>query len=308
MTKFVFFRLDDPLVQLRIAPDRTMLWSVRPEFGLTGSQSGWGISPCGACSALGHALRWAACFMALVAIALFSSATAVELPAPKEAKPAPVSAKPYLGIPYHDSVYQGGPQIIPGRLQNEYYDTMDIPDAEKAAGAEEGITYHDTDNKNDGSGALNGKGSYKKEFRLAESPDISYVKMNNPGTPVDDTPFNLVQPEAEDLYLGWIAPGEWVKYTVNVQAEGSYSLTTMYTSKFGGHISIDCDGVDVTGPIAIPSTFNAADPIEWRQAHHWNKIKTAGKMQLKKGLHVLTLHFLDQPVMNFDYMDFVKVD
>lgn len=246
--------------------------------------------------------------IALVASIVFSSACAAESPPPKEIKPASPAAQPYAGIPFHDSVYQGGPQTIPGRLQNEYYDTLPISDSEKAAGAEEGITYHDTDNSNSGSGALNGKGSYKKEFRLNESPDISYIKLNNSGTAVDDTSFNLVQPDSDGLYLGWIAPGEWVKYTVNVQADGAYSLTTMYTSKFGGHISLDCDGVDVTGPIAIPTTFNAADPVKWRQAHHWNKITATGKISLKKGVHVLTLHFIDQPVMNFDYMDFVKVE
>jgi len=84
-----------------------------------------------------------------------------------------------------------------------------------------------------------------------------------------------------------------------VQAEGFYSLNIMYTSKFGGHISFDSDGVDVSGPLEIPSTFNAADPVEWRQAHHWNKIFRVGKLHLKKGLQVLTLHFIDQPVMNF---------
>jgi hypothetical protein len=219
-----------------------------------------------------------------------------------------VPATPYAGVPYHDAVYHGGAQAIPGRLQNEYYDTLDVSDDQKAAGAGEGVTYHDTDNKNSGSGALNGTGSYKKEFRLRESPDISYVKLHNPGTPVDDTPFNLVEPDPEGLYLGWIAPGEWVRYTVEVGADGVYSLTTLYTSKFGGHIALDCDGVDVTGPLAIPTTYNAADPIEWRQAHHWNKATVAARVPLKKGRHVLTLHFLDQPVMNFDYMDFVRVE
>jgi len=28
-------------------------------------------------------------------------------------------------------------------------------------------------------------------------------------------------------------------------------------------------------------------------------------LHLKKGRQVLTLHFIDQPVMNFDYMEFV---
>ncbi len=231
---------------------------------------------------------------------------AVPLPAAEPAA-SPTPAKAYAGVPFHDTVYHAGPQVIPGTLQNEYYDTMDISDAEKAAGAEEGITYHDTDNKNSGSGSLNGLGSYKKEFRRFESPDISYIKLHNPGTPVDDTPFNLVPPDPEGLYLGWIAPGEWVRYTVNVLADRVYTINTMYTSKFGGHIAFDCDGSDVSGPLAIPTTFNAADPIEWRQAHHWNKIFGLGQLHLKKGVHVLTLHFLDQPVMNFDYMEFVPV-
>lgn len=211
----------------------------------------------------------------------------------------------YPGVPYHDARYHGGPQVIPGILQNEYYDTMDIPDAQKAAGAEEEIVYHDTDNVNSGSATFNGKGSYNKEFRMYESPDISYTKFNNPGTLVDDSPFTIVKPEPDSLYLGWIAPGEWVKYTVDVQTEGDYTLNILFTSKFGGHISFDSDGVDVTGPLTIPSTFNAKDPIDWRQAHHWNKVNHLGKFHLKNGRQVLKLHFIDQPVMNFDYMEFV---
>jgi hypothetical protein len=219
----------------------------------------------------------------------------------------PKPAVPYPGVPYHDARYQGGPQLIPGKLQNEYFDTMDISDAQKAAGAEQDITYHDTDNKNEGSGALNGKGNYNKEFRIFESPDISYTKFNNPVNLIDDSPFTIVMPEPDSLYLGWIAPGEWVKYTVEVQTDGDYGLNILFTSKFGGHISFDSDGVDITGPLAIPATANAADPIEWRKAHHWNKMSNVGRFHLKKGRQVLTLHFIDQPVMNFDYMEFVLV-
>jgi hypothetical protein len=211
----------------------------------------------------------------------------------------------YPGVPYHDARYNGGAQLIPGKLQNEYYHTLEVSEEQKAAGAGEGITYHDTDNKNSGSGDLNGRGNYNKEFRISESPDISYTKFNNPKTLVDDSSFTIVKPEPDSLYLGWIAPGEWVKYTVDVQTEGDYTLNILFTSKFGGHISFDSDGVDITGSLAIPSTANAADPIEWRQAHHWDKINHLGKFHLKKGRQVLTLHFIDQPVMNFDYMEFV---
>ena len=92
----------------------------------------------------------------------------------------------------------------------------------------------------------------------------------------------------------------------HVTEDGWYSITTQYTSKFGGHISLDVNGVDATGPLEIPTTFVKADTVEWRQAHHWNRFTGLGRFHLSKGKQVLTLHFLDQPVFNFDYMDFVK--
>ena len=215
----------------------------------------------------------------------------------------------YRCVPFHDAVYHGGPQTIPGRLQNEYYDTMDVADDLKRAGVEEGHCYHDTDNRNSGSGAgaLNGVGSYEKEFRMFESGDISYTKLRNVNVAIDDSPYNTVRPDSNSLYLGWIAPGEWVRYTVHVTQAGYYSITTLYTSKFGGHISFDVNGRDATGPLAIPSTFVAADTVAWRQAHHWNKVSGVGRFYLAAGRQVLTLHFLDQPVFNFDWMEFVPV-
>jgi hypothetical protein len=215
----------------------------------------------------------------------------------------------YRCAPFHDARYTGGAQSLPGRLQNEYYDALDVSDAEKRAGAGEGACYHDTDNKNSGSGAgsLNGIGTYENEFRMAESPDISYVKLHHAGVPIDDSPYNRVAPDSNALYLGWIAPGEWVRYTVSVTRAGWYSITTTYTSKFGGHVSLDVNGTDATGPLTIPSTFAAADTIEWRQAHHWNRVAGLGRFYLPAGRQLLTLHFIDQPVMNFDYMDFVRV-
>ena len=50
----------------------------------------------------------------------------------------------YKGTPYHDSRYQGGAQAIPGKVLCAYYDL-----------GGEGAAYHDSDYKNNGSGALN---------------------------------------------------------------------------------------------------------------------------------------------------------
>lgn len=206
-----------------------------------------------------------------------------------------------------DKKLSSQPQTIPGRIQNEFYDTLKISDQEKLAGAEEGLCYRDSDNHNSGSGDLNKSGDYQSEFRKFESPDISYVKFNNPEVAVDDSPYNLVKPDANTLYLGWISPGEWVNYTVNVKESGYYSVSTLYTSKFGGHISFEINDKDISGPLELTSTFNTAEPIEWRQAHHWNKAEHLGRFYLQKGRQVLRLHFLDQPVLNFDYMDFEKI-
>lgn len=214
----------------------------------------------------------------------------------------------YRCVPFHDARYSGGAQTIPGRVQNEYYDQLDVGTDAQSTGAEEGICYHDTDLKNSGNGpgSLNGTGSYEKEFRMFESPDISYVKLHNPNVAIDDSPYNFVHPDSNALYLGWIRPGEWVRYTVNVTQGGWYSITTLYTSKFGGHISLDVNGVDATGPLEIPTTFVAADTVEWRQAHHWNRVSGLGRFHLPAGRQQLTLHFLDQQVFDFDYMEFVK--
>lgn len=214
-----------------------------------------------------------------------------------------VAAK-YPCVPYQDSVTGKISQTIPGRIQNEFYDMLPAKSHQIA----EGNCYHDTDSDNNGSGKLNKPGSYLSEFRMYEAPDTSYTKLKNSDVAVDDSSYNLAEPEPNSLYLGWISPGEWVNYTVLVKQSGIYSISTLYTSKSGGYIAFEINGKDISGPLKIPSTFNANDPIEWRQAHHWNKVSGLGKIHLKKGKHILRLHFLDQPVMNFDYMDFVKID
>src|SRR5271167_1658067 len=67
----------------------------------------------------------------------------------------------YRGEPFHDNAYEGGPQKIPGRVQCAYYDL-----------GGEGIAYHDTDARNNGSGGLNpADGTYLNEFRMNEAVD-----------------------------------------------------------------------------------------------------------------------------------------
>src|SRR5215475_582196 len=108
--------------------------------------------------------------------------------------------KNYRGKPFHDSKYHGGPQKIPGRVQCAYYDF-----------GGEGVAYHDTDAKNNGSGNLNpADGSYLNEFRMDEGVDISYTKCpKESGKQIDNSPYNVVTPPENQLYVGWTEPGEW---------------------------------------------------------------------------------------------------
>ena len=198
----------------------------------------------------------------------------------------------YKGKAYIDSVYISGPQMIPGKLQCEYYDS-----------GGEGIAFHDTDSVNSGSGRLNpADGSYLNEFRINEAVDISYTKFRDPA--IDNTIYNFVETEKDQLYVGWTEPGEWTKYTVNVQKTGTYKLGIMYTANQNGKISLSVNDEDKTGPLLITSTFVAADTVGWRQWHHWNYIDSLTTINLKEGIQTITVHTNETGQMNYDYVKF----
>ena len=197
----------------------------------------------------------------------------------------------YTGKPYEDTEYKGGAQVIPGKVYCAYYDL-----------GGEGIAYHDTSKANHGSGELNPvDGSYLHSFRIGEGVDISYTKSANDS---DNSPYNLVEPPMNLLYVGWTEPGEWVKYTVKVEKAGTYTVGLLYTSNQGGKISVSVNNEDVTGPIDIQSTFHNDDPVDWRQWHHWNIAENIAKITLEKGTQVLTLHTIETGQMNYAWLNF----
>jgi hypothetical protein len=197
----------------------------------------------------------------------------------------------YQGKPFQDTVHHDGLQAIPGKVYCAYYDR-----------GGEGIAYHDADAKNNGSGALNpADGTYLNQFRMDEGVDTSYTKFHDQ---IDNNPYNLVQPSEGQLYVGWTEPGEWFNMTVEVERAGVYSIDLLYTSNRGGEISFDLNGKKLTGPLGIVSTNNPAEPIAWRQWHHWNIMKNLVEVQLPKGVNVFTLHVVSAGNMNFAYLDF----
>ncbi len=202
----------------------------------------------------------------------------------------------YRGTPYRDARRNGGAQKIPGKVMCAYYDT-----------GGEGIAYHDTDAKNHGSGELNpADGTYLNEFRIAEGVDISYTKFKRDPI-IDDNPYDKVTPPADLLYVGWTVPGEWFNITVDVTEAGTYTADLLYTSNRGGAISIDVNGHPATDTLAIPTTFDAKDPVDWRQWHHWNLAPGIAKLPLAAGKNVLTIHIVSEGQMNLATFDFKKM-
>jgi hypothetical protein len=55
--------------------------------------------------------------------------------------------------------------------------------------------------------------------------------------------------------IGWTRPGEWLQYTVDVAASGTYALELRVSSGIGGgSMRVEVDDVDVTGPLVVPNT------------------------------------------------------
>jgi hypothetical protein len=197
----------------------------------------------------------------------------------------------YAGKPFADSVYTGGPQAIPGKVQCAFYDL-----------GGQGVAYHTADTRNQGSGKLNpANGSYLNEFRMHEAIGTSYTKFHDA---IDNSPYDLVKPLEGQLYVGWTTPGEWFNITVNVAHAGTYAVDLLYTSNRGGKIALDLNGTPLVPSIDVTSTWSAAETIPWRQWHHWNLLNDAAVVSLPKGLSVLTLRIVSQGNMNLAYLDF----
>jgi len=78
--------------------------------------------------------------------------------------------------------------------------------------------------------------------------------------------------------VGWTPAGEWLKYTVNVAATGTYMLETRLANVgTGATFHVEVDGVDRTGPIAVPDTGG------WQ---NWQTVATTG-IPLTAGVRVL---------------------
>ena len=109
------------------------------------------------------------------------------------------------------------------------------------------------------SGAIALPGVIQAEDFDAGGEGLAYHdhSAGNSGGAYRDTDVDLAP--ADDLgggyTIGWLGAGEWLKYTVNVASAGTYALEIRVASAGpGGTFHLEVDGVDRTGPIAVPDT------------------------------------------------------
>jgi len=184
----------------------------------------------------------------------------------------------YKGQPYQEA------QAIPGRLECVQYDR-----------GGEGVSYHDTDAVNHGSGELNYQPGHCEagvpasicHFRESEGVDISYTKhmadLNHP---------NFVTPAQQQLYIGWTSDGEWTEYTVDVKKAGAYRIVALYSNAFN----------TVKFSLNHRPAAECKLPMDTGFWHVWNKAECGEIVFPETGLQLLTLHY--NTGNNLAYFDF----
>jgi len=140
------------------------------------------------------------------------------------------------------SPFGGTPAVIPGIIEAERFDE-----------GGEGLAYHDTTPGNKG-------GAFR-------NTDVDIENTADAGGGYD---------------VGWIRPGEWLQYTVNVAADGPYDLMLrLASSGSGGLLHLEVDGVNATGSIQVPNTGG------WQA---WSTV-TVRQVPLRAGTRKLRLAF-----------------
>jgi len=195
--------------------------------------------------------------------------------------------KDYSGKPFQDKQYQGGAQVIPGRVELAYYDQ-----------GGEGIAYHDVTPANEGS-VLNhtpgharpGIPEYFVFFRENEAVDISYTKDR-----VDFGHPNKVDPRVNQLYIGWQEDGEWTNYTVDIKVAGKYKIVTVYSNQ-DNKSSLWLNNQKI-GDLNLPESTG-----DW---HNWDQATIGEVNFVITGMNLLTLKY--NKGSNLAYLDFILLE
>jgi chitinase len=144
-------------------------------------------------------------------------------------------------IAQSEAPYGGTPWAVPGTIQAENFDT-----------GGNSIGYYTSNNTNQGG-----------QYRTSEGVGIEVTTDSGGGYDV-----------------GWTTAGEWLNYTVNVTASGSYPVKVRVANNGqGGTFHFNVDGQSATSELTVPNTGG------WQT---WQTLSTS--INLTTGQHVIQLY------------------
>jgi phosphatidylserine/phosphatidylglycerophosphate/cardiolipin synthase-like enzyme len=115
--------------------------------------------------------------------------------------------------------------------------------------------------------------------------NVAYVDTssgNSGGAYRNNTDVDIEGTTGGGNNVGWIATGEWLKYTVNVATAGAYTLEfRVASSGGGGTFHVESGTQNISGPINIPNTGG------WQT---WTTVQKTG-VNLSAGQQVWTVRF-----------------
>ena len=126
-------------------------------------------------------------------------------------------------------------------------------------------------------------GNYDK-FEGGLGQNIAYVDGSqiNEGDYRTNEYVDAADSGSEGKTIGWLAAGEWLEYTIDVQTAGKYDLNLRYASgnsNGGGPFYFEIDGKKISADITVPTSGN------------WNTwaTKTVNNIEFTQGKHILRL-------------------
>jgi len=167
-----------------------------------------------------------------------------------------VSAAVTITLEAHQAPYGTSPHQIPGRIEAEEYDQ-----------GGEGTAYHEADeNGNEG----------QTDFRN------------------DQVDIEATTDQSGSYNIGYALEGEWLEYTVNVAATGTYNIELRAAVDGDGrNLKIEMDGVNISGNVELPNTGG------WQT---WTTV-TKNDVELTAGEHVMRITF-NADYMNLNFIEF----
>jgi hypothetical protein len=139
-------------------------------------------------------------------------------------------------------------------------------------------------------------------YRLgADCVGLSVENAQKPDVLVDGGPANY-----GEIYISYCAPGEWLKYTVEVAETGTYAVSV---NEGGPNVSISLAfsamPAVTTGTVMIPESVDQAQPGH-EMYHVWQNVNDFGMVTLDAGIYVMQFTIVTSQA-NFDSFTFTKM-